>query len=341
MRRALALAFVLLPLAALAQPDSIQVGEIAFFGTAGVDVARVRAQLPVHEGDTIRQSDFETLLSHLKSSLDPTLGNPPTDVALVCCDDQQRLLLYIGLGGSNSSPLTLLPAPHGSQCLPQPAVDLYQRAMDANMKAVEQGDAAEDETRGYPLAHNPGLRQQQLAMRDYALHHLPAVQAALRNCAAAENRRTAAEILGFADRSAPQVAALVRAAADSDSLVRNNAVRALGVLASADHPGSLDIPARALIQLLNSDKWTDRNKGGFLFLRLTKSRDPRLLADLRRQAFVSLVEMARWREAGHASLYRVILGRMAGMNEAQLEKLAQDGPVEAIIAAAEKSAPHR
>ena len=92
---------------------------------------------------------------------------------------------------------------------------------------------------------------------------------------------------------------------------------------------------------MNSGDWTDRNKAGLLFMRLTEARRPALLAALTRQAFDSLVEMARWQDTSHAVMYRLILGRIAGIEESRLVELANGTGVEEIIAAATKKRTER
>ena len=233
-----------------------------------------------------------------------------------------ELLVYLGLPGANNHTIQHQPAPTGATCLPQAAVDLYDRVVDANEKAAEKGDAAEDDSQGYALAHNPELRQAQLEMRAFAIKNVSQIGTALRQCARDEHRRAASMLLGYANRSADQIAQLVRASNDADSTVRNNAVRALGVLAAPSAEAAAGIQADALVELLNSGDWTDRNKAGLLFMRLTDARRPALLAALMRQAFDSLVEMARWQDASHAIVYRVILGRIAGIEEPRLVELA-------------------
>ena len=64
---------------------------------------------------------------------------------------------------------------------------------------------------------------------------------------------------------------------------------------------------------------------------LTKSRDPNLLSSLRRDALDSLVEMARWRNPGHAEAALSILGRIAGIDEDSLSKLIDAGDADAVI----------
>src|SRR6266481_738162 len=80
-----------------------QVGQINYFGYGGIDLAPIRAQLPLHVGDTITFATFDE--DAVKSFINRIIGHPPTDVGIVCCDDSKRLLVYIGLGGSSSRPL--------------------------------------------------------------------------------------------------------------------------------------------------------------------------------------------------------------------------------------------
>jgi hypothetical protein len=263
-------------------------------------------------------------------------GRAATDIAAVCCNATGELLVYLGLPGTNNHTMPHEPAPTGSSCLSQAAVDLYDRTVAENEKAVEKGEAGEDDSLGYALGQNSELRQAQLEMRAFAVKNASQIVAALRGCAKDQHRRAASMLLGYADRSPDQIAALVRAANDADSTVRNNAVRALGVLAAPSAEAAAGINADALIDLLNSGDWTDRNKAGLLFMRLSEARRPALLSALARQAFDSLVEMARWQDAPHATAYRLILGRSAGIEESRLVELANGRGVEEIIAAALK-----
>jgi hypothetical protein len=138
--------------------------------------------------------------------------------------------------------------------------------------------------------------------------------------------------------SARQIADLTDAARDPDAGVRNNAVRALSVIASSSQQRASMIAAKPFITLLKSDTWFDRNKAAWLLINLTKSRDPKLLAQLREEAMDALVEMARWHFSGHASFARRLLGRIAGIEESKLDTLVmQNDEAEAIIAAAQKS----
>ncbi|PYK08500.1 MAG: hypothetical protein DME65_13950 [Verrucomicrobia bacterium] len=85
--------------------------------------------------------------------------------------------------------------------------------------------------------------------------------------------------------------------------------------------------------MLSSGSWTDRNKAGFLLDELSKRRDAKLLSQLHSQALDSLIEMARWRSRGHADFARILLGRIAGIEETRLQQLVDAGQVDQIIQA--------
>jgi HEAT repeat protein len=173
-------------------------------------------------------------------------------------------------------------------------------------------------------------------MRAFAIKNVSQIGAAVRACAREEHRRAASMLLGYANRSADQIAQLVRASNDADSTVRNNAVRALGVLAAPSAVAAAGIQADALIELLNSGDWTDRNKAGLLFMRLTEGRRPALLAALARQAFV---RSSRW-PAGRTRRTRRRTGhsRADCHRRATPDRARECTGVEEIIAAAVRDA---
>jgi hypothetical protein len=68
------------------------VGEIEFYGYAGLDLRQVRKALPLHEGDTVTQEEMPALIGKLKQAANFTHVNP------VCCDDKGGLMIYIAEG---------------------------------------------------------------------------------------------------------------------------------------------------------------------------------------------------------------------------------------------------
>lgn len=314
-----------------AQQSHIEV--IDFFGYGGIDVDKVRAALPIHEGETFpSRSALHAMRPQIKEAVRRVTNRPATDVMMVS-PGKDAELIYIGLSGSSSKSFPYNPAPQGMTHLSVPALDIYRQVDEALGRAMQRGAAGEDDSQGYALSSDdPQLRAKQLAMHEYAAQHADEIRRVLRESADNWQRQVAAELLGYANQSEQQITDLVRASHDPDEWVRNNATRAIGVLANSNPKVAARISAAAFIEMLNSGIWSDRNKAGVLLLELSQWRDQKLLAELRAQALESLVEMARWRTAGHAYTARVLLGRIAGIEEEQLQKLVwNNNQVDSII----------
>ncbi|HEV8486560.1 MAG TPA: hypothetical protein VGV87_23645 [Blastocatellia bacterium] len=321
---------IVLRSSALAQDKEKRIGEIEFFGSAGIiDLNKVRAALPFHEGDEFRiETEGEKVRHSIEEAVKQVTGHRPTDIAPTCCDNQGNWIIYIGV---SRKAIVYNPQPKGATRLPKTTLELYERFMSALSEAVQKGAAAEDRSRGYALSEYPPLRSIQLEMRSYAIAHEALLRRVLATSADNQQRIVAAELLGYARQSRSQLAALVHASRDSDDSVRNNATRALLVLVESKPNLARDVPAEGFIELLLSGTWTDLNKAGFLLSSITRDRNPKLLARLRTVAVQErLIEMARWR-TGHAEAARYLLGRMAGVDEKRLQQLVTSGKVEEIL----------
>ena len=337
-RLALLIVLSLAPIT-LGQDKHNRIGEIDFYGYGGLDLDQIRAALPFRAGEELPSSDdaFFDALRRFKESVKRVTGKAATDVAPVCCDAQGSTMIYIGLPGNSMKTVPYSPAPKGKLRLPSEAVKLYEQSMEANTAAVRKGTAIEDDSKGYALSSDPTLRARELATREYSKHHEPLVLRVLESSRYAEQRIAAAHFLGYARQSRRQIIALVRASHDADETVRNNAVRALGVLAKSSPGVAAQIPAEGFVAMLSSGSWTDRNKAGWLLSELSTTRNRKLLDQLRAQALDSLIEMAHWRSYGHAYSSRILLGRIAGIEETRLQNLVDTGQVEQIVKALEQS----
>jgi len=312
-----------------------RLGEIEFFGYKGLEVAAVQAALPFHEGDVFpppKAKSSDGLKRQVSENVRQVVGREPTDISFVCCDAKDAWTVYIGLRGESYQALAFNPAPAGNVGFPKTAMKLQQEMDDAWMGAVMNRRATEDDSQGYTLTDDPKARKAELALRDYALHNETLILQVLASSSDAAHRATAAQMLGYGRQSDEQIDALVRASLDPADDVRNNAVRALWVLAGAKPNLAQRIPPEPFVRLLRSGTWSDHNKASLLFLALTKRREPQLLAQLRGEALDSLIEMARWRNVGHAAAALSILGRIAGMAEEPLNQMIEAGQAEKILA---------
>jgi hypothetical protein len=209
-------------------------------------------------------------------------------------------MVYIGLPGESYQAIALNPLPAGEIRLPKTAVTLRREMDDAWASAVMKGHATEDDSKGYALTNDPRARKAELAIRDYALRNEALILQVLRSSREARDRSIAAQMLGYGRQSKEQIDALVQASLDPDGDVRNVSIRALEVLAGAKPDLARLIPIDPFIRLLHSGEWSDHTKGSLLLMNLTKTRNPALLERLRAEALDPLLEMAQWRDIGHA-----------------------------------------
>jgi hypothetical protein len=258
---------------------------------------------------------------------------------LVCCD-AGKAILYVGIEERGASALQLRPAPQGKVRLPKDIVDAGHALERAIGNAVAKGDASEDDSQGYALSHNLAVRAIQKRYITFAAGDLSTLRDVLHNSAAGDQRAIAAHVIAYAADKRAIVPDLEYAISDVDDGVRNNAMRALALMAgfAQNHPDlKISVSPRPFVDMLNSLIWSDRNKSSMALMNLTERRDPALLADLRQHALTSLVEMARWKSKGHAWMSFIILGRIAGLPDKEILDWEHGDP-EKVIAAAMKTA---
>ena len=216
---------------AFAQPGRLRIGEIEFYGYAGINVESMRARLGVHEGDEVTEDQIEGVMDRVKQALGAS------GVEAVCCD-AKGLTLYIGLRGKSARDLKYDPAPKGDARLPDEILAIDKQFSEAFSQAISKGASGEDQSKGYALSVDPALRKVQMAMRHFATGHEGIIRSVLESSSDAGQRALAARLMGYARQSPVQIAALVHASGDPDTEVRNNAARALWVLAGNPKHGS-------------------------------------------------------------------------------------------------------
>src|SRR5215471_2003589 len=153
---------VCLAMTTLSQDKPKTIGEIEFFGYSGIDINKLRATLPIREGDAFNMDAAEENIRQTKEVVRRFTGRPPTDVSGGCCDSQGNWTIFIGLSGASTR---YAPRPKGTIRLPANIIALYERYMNAVMEASQKGAATEDRTSGYALTEYPPLRSIQLEMR--------------------------------------------------------------------------------------------------------------------------------------------------------------------------------
>ncbi|HEX8211519.1 MAG TPA: hypothetical protein VF584_15210 [Longimicrobium sp.] len=311
-----------------AGPDTLAVVDV--YGLRTVPEAAVRAAVGLRPGDPVPESG-----DPIRARVLAVRGVAEVDVSRVCCTDDGGTMLYVGIREDETTPMVRhRPTPTGAARLPADIVAAGAAFDSALMSAVRRGAAEEEDSLGYALARDSSLRAVQERFIGFAARRHALLNEVLRTSADAGHRALAAQVIAYgADRKAI-AAALLHAVDDPDDGVRNNAVRALALLAgwARRHPeAGVAIPSHAFLRLLDSVHWTDRNKGAFALMTLTASRDPALLAELRARSLPALVEMARWKHPGHALAPFLILSRIAGMDDAAAFRAWQAGEREPVI----------
>jgi len=298
---------------AFARTPAERLGVIDFYGHGAISVASLRAQLTLHEGDSVPAHP-----ERYESALGKAVGRE-VRLSFVCCLADGKSMAYVGLAEPGAPPLVYRARPQQQISLPAAVISIFQKLEKHQEAAIERGDSGEDQSKGYALSSDAASRADQLELRAWSRANTELVLKVLSGSRNARQRGYAAEALGYAENSPQQVAALVDAAFDSDGNVRNNAIRALWVLCELGPEVTDRIPGDRFIPLLHSPVWSDRNKGSLLMLLITKSRDPKFLKLLQTQALAPLRAIAQWRNTGHASAAITILGRIAGIAESRLE----------------------
>lgn len=317
-----------------------QIGIIDLYGLSRVPADQVRAALTFKEGDTIPPAgpERQAFLTASEKRVAMLPGVVGARIQLVCCD-QGRAIAYVGVEETGAPTLRFRAAPRGDARLTPDVVQAGEEFSKASMLAVQQGRAEEDRAEGHALNRDPAMRAIQERFLIFARRDLPGLRLVLQSSSDATHRALAAQVLGYVTDKQAVVEDLVQGMADPSEGVRNDAMRTLLVFAdtvpSANRPRPR-IPPQPFIGLLNSPIWTDRNKASGALLALSASRDPELLAMLRQQALTSLVEMARWKSAGHAQAPFMIVGRLAGYSDEAAFDMWNRGERETVINAAIK-----
>ena len=78
------------------------IGQINFFGYGGINLRAVEMTFPINVGGVIQLDNLESTQNLIVQRIKLVIGHEPSNLEFVCCDENQHLLVYIGLGGSTS-----------------------------------------------------------------------------------------------------------------------------------------------------------------------------------------------------------------------------------------------
>jgi hypothetical protein len=328
------LPFLLLAAASLHAQD-LRVDVLDFYGLRKVTESQIRKALGVREGDRMPPSKGDA-----EAKVDQIPGVVESHLEAVCCDGGQTIL-YVGIEEKGAPHFDLREAPEREVTLPGEIVSTYNRFLEAAQAASRRGSTDEDLTHGHPLMADGSARAIQEMFPALADQYRFQIVDVLRNSDDEAQRAMAAYVLVYASRKSEIVNDLQTALKDADAGVRNNAARslvALSVLAKLDPSSEIRISPTWFIEMLNSLSWSDRNRALWALQTLTDSRDPLVLDQLRTRALDALIDMARWKTLSHALPAFILLGRVAGMPEPEIQAAWTRGDRDTVIAAAKKKA---
>lgn len=307
-----------------ANTQSIRIGIIDVYGNRTISADSIRHTAGITEGDTVSQR----LLAgrQIEQRLEKLPGVKQAQTALVCCDNNRRYVLFIGVAESDSAVYSLRKAPNLKIKLPNAYTKAYQLFSQRHNKAVISGEATDDWSQGYAMMEYAPARRIQEKFLRWANADFDGIKKVMRSSAFHNQRAAAAHILSYHDDKSKVIPELIYALRDEDDEVRNNAGRALSDLSyyMTKNPGNVSVPFQPFIRMINSVSWSDRTKGLRVLAQLSETRNDELFRQLRATSMESLKEMALWRSESHAAPAVVILGRMAGWTDEKIRTAITD-----------------
>jgi hypothetical protein len=320
-------------LGSLAWGQAPTIDAIDFYGLHKVPESKVRQVLGAREGGPFPASKGET-----EERLDDISGVVESHLEAVCCV-RGKTILYVGIEERGAPHFELREPPDGELVLPEEITTTYRRFLEASSAAARRGSTDEDLTRGHSRMADPTTRAVQDMFPALAKDHLVELRNVLRNAADEEQRATAAYVIAYAPKKKEILNDLQFALSDQDAGVRYNAAKglvALAVLQRLDPQSDVKVEATWFIEMLNSLSWTDRNRALIILQTLTERSNPEAIDQLRERALPALIEMARWKTLEHALPAYILLGRVAGWSEDQIQRSWSRGDRDAVIVAASK-----
>jgi hypothetical protein len=305
-----------------------RIGDIEFYGLHRISEQRLLHALSLKTGDTLPPSKGE-----LEDQLEKVPGVVLAHVEAVCCE-AGKATLFIGIEEKGAPHLAFHTPPSGDAVLPQDIVDTYHKFVEAVRDAARRGSTAEDLTNGHSLMADPAARALQEKFADFAGAHLPLLRDVLRDSGEDEQREMAATIIGYAPNKKEVVTDLEHAMEDPDEAVRANALRslnAIAVLARLQPVLGIRVPPTWFVEMLNSIVLSDRTRAATALVTLTDRDAAGALEQIRERALDSVIEMAQWHDLRYALPAFILCGRLAGMNEREIQNAWTSGNRQTVI----------
>jgi hypothetical protein len=293
------------------------VGDVEIFGARKVTRERILKALGTKPGEAMPPS--KTQLEEALLALD---GVARATVEAVCCEGGGAIL-YVGIEEKGQPGFALRDWPRNDIHLPDEMIDAYHDFTVALGEAVRHGDTHEDVSAGHSMMDNIACHMYQSRFLGFAEAYSEVLHAVVREADDEEERAVAAYVMGYAPRKQDVTDDLQLALRDPDPGVRANALRALRPIVEL----SLKDPARGIrveptwfVEMLNSTVLADKINGAKMLLTMSEGGVPETMAaHIRERGMASLEEMAHWHRLENALPAYLLLGRLAGIGDAELE----------------------
>jgi hypothetical protein len=329
MRRILALPLFV----CLAAAQMPHLGDIDYYGLHRLTPTEIMKATGLEPGGKLPPSkaDLEDKLEELPDVVEAR-------VEAVCCEGD-RAALFIGIEEKGAPHASFRSDPSGDATLPQDLLDRYQGFVAAVQRAAALGNTAEDLTAGHSMMEDPAARAYQQGFIDYAAAHMDALRKALHESPDAGTRAAAAAIIGYGPEKQVVVDELQYALDDPDPAVRQNAMRSLDafiVYAQKHAAAGLTIQPTWLVELLHSVELNDREQAAKTLALLTDANAPEAMKQpaidlMRERALADLAAMARWPTLSYALPPFLLMGRLAGLADSDIEAAWSKGDREPVI----------
>jgi len=299
---------------AAAQPPRVR--DINVYGLGKISKDRVLRAAKVRSGDPLPGSkgDMEDRMSEIPGVADAR-------VEAVCCEGSD-VHLFMGIEERGGPHVAFRSEPTADVSLAEDLAGKYREYSSEAHRAAYRGETPADAS------------EREQAFSAFAESRLAELRRALREAADPEQRAIAAAVIAYAPKKTEILDDLQFALQDPDETVRNQALHSLHdlvVQGVRDPKLGIHISPTWLIELLNSLVLSDRVQATDILLTLTDSRNGAILEQIRGRALPTLAEMARWDTLTYALPPFLLLGRVAGLPEAEIQRRWSAGEREPVI----------
>ena len=328
------LVFVLV-LGARGEDITPRVGIVEVYGAHKVSAAKVKLSIGAKPGAPMPSR------AAAEEKLQKISGVTASQIEAVCCDGQQPVL-YIGIEERNAPHIEFHANPTSDVSLSKEIAAKYEALTQAIAVSMRNRDADEDLTNGYSLMVDPDCRDLQTALIPLVAGDLANVDQVLRESSDPEQRAAAAYVIQYGPRTVRAAKtisdALQYAIRDPDETVRKNAMIAMTAVmvgARLHREQQIHIEPTWFVELMNSVVWSDRRNASLALVTLTDKRNPEALDLLRERAMPAVLEMARWHDLQHALPGFILAGRLAGLDEKEIQQAWLSGDRDPLLERAE------